>query len=48
MTLAPTIDEGILLLDQIISNETMAHSILSYFPMLYNKGTQRTKDGIEK
>ncbi len=44
---AKTINEVILLLDQIITAETKANSNLAYFPVLYKQVTQRIKDGIE-
>lgn len=47
MKLANTIDEVLLLLDQIIFAETKANSNLAYFPVLYKQVTQRIKDGIE-
>lgn len=47
MKLAKTIDEVILILDDIIIVETNASSNLAYFPVLYKQVTQCIKDGIE-
>lgn len=47
MKLAKTIDEVILILDEIIPAEVNANSNLAYFPVLYKQVTQRIKEGIE-
>jgi len=47
MRLAKTIDEVILILDEIITYETNSNSNLAYFPVLYKQVTQRIKNGIE-
>ncbi|WP_432412440.1 DUF5995 family protein [Rasiella sp. SM2506] len=48
MKTAKTIDEVILILEQIIVTETKANSNLVYFPVLYKQVTHRIKEGIEK
>lgn len=44
--LAKTIDEVVLILDAIITQETSNKSPLAFFPVLYNNVTKRIREGI--
>lgn len=46
MKLAHTIDEVVLILDEIIIQEKGNKSTLAFFPVLYNNVTKRIRDGI--